>query len=678
MERSDPPKPVGTPPVVDEDEPKKPSAENGSAADGAPPAAETTQAGAIPPDDPEVDGRSPGDPVPQDAPRLDEPAASPVTPDEPVRAMPAPDAEIDDGVTDVAGHEPNPPIDGNEAAAPVETSPDRQARPSESGDDPAPQLQRFDPPFDMPDVEPLEPWPDPLEMTQPSARRMPRAEASDPPADAHGENPGTGPLPRYQDGSRDDLPELPATYVEVPAGENGASEAERLEASPPGHTFEPSPFAVPPPAAEPSPSISSAPQRPVVGPVLGPVKSRLAAASGRQQLEAPAVRDETPAQPADALPPAPAEPEEAAPSESLPAPPDAAPPAELKIPSAPAADPFARLEPSFGQPRPQDGFLDYRPRPEPSWSSSAAPEPALPTPDLASPGRDAWAIFGSPAAEAAEGHCAPSTFGIPPSQPSEMAAAMGASSSFAPVAGVVSDAGTEPAPGQRDWRDLVRRIAHAAFLVFAGWFIAVLALIVAYRFVNPPFSMLMAQQFLTGTRIQKQWVPLEQISPNLRRAVIVSEDGRFCHHWGIDLIEAANALKRASDGYPRGASTITMQVAKNLFLLPTKSYVRKLIELPLTFAIELAWPKARILEIYLNIVEWGPGIFGAEAASKAHFGRSAASLSPRQAAQLAVALPNPIVRNAGRPGPRTARRASVIQKRAAGARGASSCVDMVR
>ena len=139
-------------------------------------------------------------------------------------------------------------------------------------------------------------------------------------------------------------------------------------------------------------------------------------------------------------------------------------------------------------------------------------------------------------------------------------------------------------------------------------------LIVAYRFINPPFSMLMAQQFLTGTAIHKQWVPIERISPNLTRAVIVAEDGRFCDHWGVDFIEAANAIRRASDGYPRGASTITMQVAKNLFLVNTKSYLRKMVEIPLTFAIELAWPKWRILEIYLNVVEWGPGVFGAEAA----------------------------------------------------------------
>jgi monofunctional glycosyltransferase len=219
---------------------------------------------------------------------------------------------------------------------------------------------------------------------------------------------------------------------------------------------------------------------------------------------------------------------------------------------------------------------------------------------------------------------------------------------------------------------------RVAVLVFCGWLIAVMLLIVAYRFINPPFSMLMAQQFLTGTAIHKQWVPIERISPNLTRAVIVAEDGRFCDHWGVDLIEAANAIRRASDGYPRGASTITMQVAKNLFLVNTKSYLRKMVEIPLTFAIELAWPKWRILEVYLNVVEWGPGVFGAEAAAQSHFGRSADGLSARQAAQLAVSLPNPIVRDAGSPGPRTAHRASVIQARAARTREASACVDGAR
>jgi monofunctional biosynthetic peptidoglycan transglycosylase len=209
----------------------------------------------------------------------------------------------------------------------------------------------------------------------------------------------------------------------------------------------------------------------------------------------------------------------------------------------------------------------------------------------------------------------------------------------------------------------VDRAGKVLGIVVGAWFSVVFVLIVLYRFVNPPFSTLMAAQWLSGTSVHQEWVPLDSISPNLIHAVIVSEDGRFCDHWGIDFVEIAEALKRTPHGIPRGASTITMQVAKNLFLWPAKSYLRKVIEVPLTYAIELFWPKRRILEVYLNIAEWGPGIFGAEAASRAHFNHSASRLSSREAAQLAVVLPNPIVRDAGSPGPRTAHRASVIQRR---------------
>ncbi len=233
-------------------------------------------------------------------------------------------------------------------------------------------------------------------------------------------------------------------------------------------------------------------------------------------------------------------------------------------------------------------------------------------------------------------------------------------------------------PPRKSWRDIAGRAFKVLVLAFTGWFVAVLMLIAIYRFVDPPFSMLMAQRFLTGTSIDKQWVPIENISPNLVRAVVAAEDSRFCQHWGVDFVEAANAIRRSSTSYPRGASTITMQVAKNLFLVPAKSYLRKIVEIPLTFAIELAWSKRRILEIYLNIVEWGPGVFGAEAASRSHFNRSAAGLTPRQAALLAAVLPNPIVRDAGAPGPRTAQKASIIQSRAARARAASACIGLGR
>ena len=222
------------------------------------------------------------------------------------------------------------------------------------------------------------------------------------------------------------------------------------------------------------------------------------------------------------------------------------------------------------------------------------------------------------------------------------------------------------------------RAAKLGAIVFCGWFIAIVILIGVYRFVNPPFSTLMAMQWLTGTQIQQEWEPISDISPNLVRAVITSEDGRFCRHWGIDFVEVLHAIENSDGGIPRGASTISMQVAKNLFLWPSKSYVRKAIEVPVTYAIELIWTKRRIMEVYLNIAEWGPGVFGAQAASKAHFGRSASRLSMTQAARLAVALPNPFSRDAGDPGPWTRRRANVIQRRAAGSPENAACVLSLR
>lgn len=344
-----------------------------------------------------------------------------------------------------------------------------------------------------------------------------------------------------------------------------------------------------------------------------------------------------------------------------------APPASDEVPSTPAAfepHPFAVPAPRLDRPQYVLPVEEAR-APEPEPGPAPDPEPASLAPAVSEPVAAPEAPLRHDAAEAWN---APSHARIEPRFEHVEPTPAGADPTAYPAA--------ESVPAQpRDWRDLARRAAAVAFLMFGGWLIAVLMLIAAYRFINPPFSMLMALQWASGTSIRQQWVPIERISPNLTRAVVVAEDGRFCQHWGVDFIEAARAIQRASDGYPRGASTITMQVAKNLFLVPTKSYVRKMVEIPLTFAIELAWPKRRILEIYLNIVEWGPGIFGAEAASQAHFGRPAIGLSPRQAAQLAVSLPNPIVRDAGDPGPRTARRASTIQARAAGTRGATSCIE---
>jgi monofunctional biosynthetic peptidoglycan transglycosylase len=223
------------------------------------------------------------------------------------------------------------------------------------------------------------------------------------------------------------------------------------------------------------------------------------------------------------------------------------------------------------------------------------------------------------------------------------------------------------------WQLVVTAARYAAYAV-AGYLALTLVLIALFRFVNPPGSALMLIRWLGGAEIHQSWVPLERISPQLVRAVIVAEDGRFCDHWGIDLEAVEQALERAADGAPRGASTISMQVVKNMFLWPSKSYLRKAIEVPLTLVMELVWPKWRILEIYLNVAEWGPGVFGAEAAAAYHFNKPAARVGEREAALLAASLPNPVRRDAGAPGPRTSRKAGVIGRRMRAAGAVAACV----
>ena len=168
------------------------------------------------------------------------------------------------------------------------------------------------------------------------------------------------------------------------------------------------------------------------------------------------------------------------------------------------------------------------------------------------------------------------------------------------------------------------------------------AIILLYRFVPVPITPLMVIRLIEGEGLRKQWVALNQIAPVLREAVVAAEDNRFCEHLGFDWqeleaeIDAFLAGERA-----RGASTITMQTAKNLFLWPDRSLLRKALEAWLTPQIELLWPKRRIIEVYLNIAELGPGIYGAEAAAQAYFDRSAHNLRPQEAALLAAILPDP-------------------------------------
>ena len=200
------------------------------------------------------------------------------------------------------------------------------------------------------------------------------------------------------------------------------------------------------------------------------------------------------------------------------------------------------------------------------------------------------------------------------------------------------------------------------------------ALIAVYRFVNPPSSNWMLMDAIAGKQIRQQWVPIEAMSPHVIRAVVASEDARFCTHWGVDWREVYHAIRRADQRGPRGASTITMQTAKNLFLWPGRSYVRKAIELPLTYLIELFWSKRRILEVYLNVAEWGPGIYGIEAASQHHFRKGAHGLSRYQSTLLAASLPNPARRRAGKPGRTTRKLAARVRKRLPSAVTGTRCI----
>jgi monofunctional biosynthetic peptidoglycan transglycosylase len=165
--------------------------------------------------------------------------------------------------------------------------------------------------------------------------------------------------------------------------------------------------------------------------------------------------------------------------------------------------------------------------------------------------------------------------------------------------------------------------------------------------------------------IRQRWVPYTQISPHLRRAVVVTEDAAFFDHDGIDLDEIRASLERNwEDGrFTRGASTITQQVAKNLYLSPSRNPVRKLRELFITRRLEASLTKRRILEIYLNMIEWGDGIFGCEAASRAYFGKGAAALTREEAALLAGAIINPREHNPGRPTARLRRRQQIVLRR---------------
>ncbi len=185
-----------------------------------------------------------------------------------------------------------------------------------------------------------------------------------------------------------------------------------------------------------------------------------------------------------------------------------------------------------------------------------------------------------------------------------------------------------------------------------GWraLIAVIIVIVLlvglYSFVNPPTTIYMLQESSRLDGIRREWRDFEEISPHMPRAIVAAEDANFCNHWGFDMEAIRNALE---DGGTRGASTISQQTVKNVFLWHGRNYLRKAMEAALTPVMEAFWSKRRVLEVYMNIAEFDEGVFGVGAAAPWHFGVDAKDLSARQAAALAAVLPSPKTRSAKRP-----------------------------
>jgi monofunctional biosynthetic peptidoglycan transglycosylase len=201
--------------------------------------------------------------------------------------------------------------------------------------------------------------------------------------------------------------------------------------------------------------------------------------------------------------------------------------------------------------------------------------------------------------------------------------------------------------------------------------LAVLAIVLppvwvaVYRFAPPPITLLMIQRLIEGQGLDHRWIPIRRIAPAMVRAVVASEDSRFCEHHGFDLraIDAAIRHNEEKPGKIRGGSTVSQQTAKNVFLWPQRSWVRKGAEAWFTVLIETIWGKRRIMEVYLNTVETGPGVYGVEAASQHYFHHPASALTVAEAGRLAAILPDPLKWKAARPGPYVRRRTGRIEAR---------------
>lgn len=216
---------------------------------------------------------------------------------------------------------------------------------------------------------------------------------------------------------------------------------------------------------------------------------------------------------------------------------------------------------------------------------------------------------------------------------------------------------------RRSFKNFLIRFS-LAFVVLIFLIPALLLALYRFEFVHP-VSTLMVKEALVGHGAKREWIAIDDMAPVLYQSVLSSEDGQFCSHSGVDWGALNQVIEDAIDGEKtRGASTITMQLMKNLFLWPNRSFIRKALEIPYALMAELILPKKRIMEIYLNIAEWDKGIFGVELAAQKYFNRSAAKLGPQYSSLLAVTLPSPKSRNAAKPTNSMRRVARVVQRRA--------------
>ena len=199
------------------------------------------------------------------------------------------------------------------------------------------------------------------------------------------------------------------------------------------------------------------------------------------------------------------------------------------------------------------------------------------------------------------------------------------------------------AAGGRGGVTVWRRLKRAFLLTVAAFLILSAGLVFIYDLLPPPITPLMVIRLFQGEGLSKDWVSYDEVSPYMFKAVIAGEDTRFCEHFGFDLQSIRDAWQHNRKGHRlRGASTITQQTAKNLFLWPGRSFVRKGFEAYFTVLLEMFWEKRRILEVYVNIVEFGHGIYGVEAAAQSYYKKSAKDLTAEEAARLAAILPSPL------------------------------------